>query len=161
MYIKLKQAALLLSISALVAGPAFGKKGDEQGDNDNHHSSQQQEESSSRHDGDHNAIIYFDDNRMQHIRHYYTESKHRGKHCPPGLKKKHDRCEPPSHEKKWHKGERLSRDVIYYDLPHALLVELGHVPAGQKIVRVGRDVLLISIGTGMVLDALQDLDDIF
>lgn len=160
MHIKLKQTALLLSISVFVASPAFGKKPDDQGDNDKHHSPRQYEESSSHHD-DHDSRMYFNDDRIQHIRRYYTESKHHGKKCPPGLAKKHNGCQPPGHEKRWHKGERLSRDVIYYDLPYPLLVELGHVPSGQKIVRVGSDVLLISIGTGMVLDALQNLDDIF
>tara|TARA_R110002049_G_scaffold279626_1_gene458627 strand:+ start:1129 stop:1614 length:486 start_codon:yes stop_codon:yes gene_type:complete len=161
MYIKLKQAALLLSISALVASPAFGKKSDEKGNNDKQHSSHQQEKSSSNHHDDNDSRMYFDDDRTHYIKRYYSESKHRGKKCPPGLAKKHNGCQPPGHEKKWHKGERLSHDVTYYDLPHPLLVELGHVPAGQKIVRVGTDILLISIGTGMVIDALQDLDDIF
>lgn len=161
MHIKLKLALLLFSISALVADPAFGKKPDDEQNNDKQRSSHQHEESTSHHNDDNDSRMYFNDERMQHIKHYYSESDHHGKSCPPGLKKKHNKCQPPGQEKKWHKGERLSRDVIYYDLPHSLLVELGEVPAGQKIVRVGRDVLLISIGTGMVLDALQDLDDIF
>tara|TARA_R110002153_G_scaffold107109_4_gene246896 strand:+ start:62650 stop:63144 length:495 start_codon:yes stop_codon:yes gene_type:complete len=164
MHIKLKHIALLISISALVSSPAFGKKPDVQGDNDKQHPSHQHKESSSGHQEKHDdnkSRMYFNDERLQHIRHYYSESKQRGKHCPPGLAKKNNHCQPPGHEKRWHKGERLSRDVVYYDLPYPLLVELGHVPAGQKIVRVGRDVLLISIGTGMVLDALQNIDDIF
>jgi len=161
MHIKFKHAALILSISAFIAGPAFGKKPDDQGNNDKQHSSDQHKESSSHHHDDNNSRMYFNDDRTQYIKRYYSESKHNGKNCPLGLAKKHNGCQPPGHEKKWHKGERLSRDVIYYDLPHSLTVELGHVPAGQKIVRVGTDILLISIGTGMVLDALQDLDDIF
>ncbi|MDO7597958.1 MAG: hypothetical protein MUQ51_09930 [Pseudomonadota bacterium] len=160
MHIKLKQTALILGISALMTGPAFGKNSDNQGDHDKQHSSHQHEESSS-HQHDDDSRIYFNDDRTQYIKRYYSESKHHGKNCPPGLAKKHNGCKPPGHEKKWRKGERLSQDVIYYDLPHSLIVELGHVPAGQKIVRVGTDILLISIGTGMVLDALQDLDDIF
>jgi Ni/Co efflux regulator RcnB len=160
MNIKFKQAALILSISAFIAGPAFGKKPDDQGNNDKQHSSHQHEESSSHHD-DNDSRMYFNADRTQYIKRYYSESKHHGKKCPAGLAKKQNGCQPPGHEKKWHKGERLSGDVVYYDLPHSLTVELGHVPAGQKIVRVGTDILLISIGTGMVLDALQDLDDIF
>jgi Ni/Co efflux regulator RcnB len=161
MHVKLKQAALLLSISPLVAGSAFGKQPDDRGNNNKQHSSHQQEESSSDHDDDNDSRSYFNDDHMQLIKRYYSESKHHGKNCPPGLKKKHNGCQPPGQEKKGHKGERLSRDIIYYDLPNALTVELGHIPEGQKIVRVGTDILLISIGTGMVLDALQDLDDIF
>lgn len=161
MHIKLKQAALLLSISALVASPAFGKKPDEQGNNDKQHSSHQQEENASNHHDHNDVTIYFNNDRTQYIKRYYSDSKHHGKSCPPGLAKKNNGCQPPGQEKKWHKGQRLSPDVIYYDLPNSLLIELGHVPAGQKIVRVGTDILLISIGTGMVLDALQDLDNIF
>ncbi len=161
MYLQLKQAALILSISAFIAGPAFAKKPDDQGSDDKQHSSHQHEENYSHHHDDHDSTMYFNNDRTQYIRRYYSDSKQHGKNCPPGLAKKHNGCRPPGHEKKWHKGERLSRDVVYYDLPHALNIELGHVPAGQKIVRVGTDILLISIGTGMVLDALQDLDDIF
>ena len=36
-----------------------------------------------------------------------------------------------------------------------LLDELGQTPEGQKLVRVGTDILLISVGTGMVLDAIK------
>jgi Ni/Co efflux regulator RcnB len=161
MHTKLKQTALILGISALMTGPAFGKNSDDQGDHDKQHYSHQHEESSSRHHDDNDSRMYFNDDRTQYIKRYYTESKHHGKNCPPGLAKKQNGCQSPGHAKKWHKGERLSQDVIYYDLPHSLTVELGPVPAGQKIVRVGADILLITIGTGMVLDALQDLDDIF
>lgn len=159
MHIQLKKTLLLLGISVLLTGPAFAKKPENPGNSDKQHSSHHQEEKSFYDDND--SSRYFNDVRMQHIKHYYSESAHHGKSCPPGLAKKQNGCQPPGQEKKWHKGDRLSRDVIYYDLPNSLLVELGHVPAGQKIVRVGKDVLLISIGTGMILEALNDLDDIF
>ena len=68
MHIKLKQAALLLSISAFIASPAFGKKPDEQDDNnDKQHSSHHQEKSSSHHHDDNDSKMYFNDERIQHI----------------------------------------------------------------------------------------------
>ena len=51
----------------------------------------------------------------------------------------------------------LLRDVIFHDLPPALVVELGRPPAGHRFVRVASDILLIAVGTGMVIDAIEDL----
>lgn len=55
-------------------------------------------------------------------------------------------------------GRPLPGDVVYYDLPPQVIIGLGTPPAGQKYVRVASDILLITIGTGMVLDAIQDLN---
>jgi len=51
----------------------------------------------------------------------------------------------------------LPRDVIFYDLPEALIVELGPPPAGHRYVRVASDILLIAAITGMVIETVQDL----
>jgi Ni/Co efflux regulator RcnB len=64
---------------------------------------------------------------------------------------------PPGQAKKWHVGQPLPRDVIFYDLPPALVVRIGTPPAGHRYVRVAADILLIAIGTGMVIDAIADL----
>lgn len=160
MKIKLKQAAILLSISMLATGPAFGEKPDSPGNSGKQKSSHQNAGSSSSHQEGKGSKSYFSDDRLQRVRNYYSESRASGK-CPPGLAKKGNGCRPPGLAKKWRIGEPLPRDVVYYDLPSALLHELGRTPEGQKIVRVGTDLLLISIGTGMIIDAVQDLDDIF
>lgn len=89
------------------------------------------------------------------IQDYYGGVFRSGK-CPPGLAKKNNGCMPPGQAKKWAKGQRLPGDVIYYDLPPELRVRLK-APAGAKYVRVAADVLLIAAGTGMVLDAVEDL----
>lgn len=99
---------------------------------------------------------YFEDRQRTVVRNYYAEEFRRG-HCPPGLAKKRNGCMPPGLAKRWHIGERLPRDVVYYDLPAALLLEIGHAPAMHKYVRVGADILLIALGTGLVVDALEDL----
>ena len=81
-----------------------------------------------------------------------------GHSCPPGLAKKHNGCLPPGQAKKrWTIGRPLPREVIFYNLPPTLVVELGVPPPGYRFVRVANDLLLIAIGTGMVLDAVTDL----
>lgn len=89
------------------------------------------------------------------IRDYYGGEFARG-HCPPGLAKKNNGCMPPGQAKKWAIGRPLPRDVVYYDLPSSLSVRLT-APAGARYVRVAADILLIATGTGMVLDAVEDL----
>jgi Ni/Co efflux regulator RcnB len=118
-------------------------------------------ESGSSHEANHSGIdvnVYFDDRQRNVIRNYYTEEYHSG-HCPPGLAKKNNGCMPPGQAKKWKKGDVLPREVIYYDLPPAIVVQLGTPPAEHKYVRVASDILLMAVGTGMIVDAIQDLND--
>ncbi len=51
----------------------------------------------------------------------------------------------------------LPRNVIYYEVPAPLVVQIGQPPAGHRYVRVATDILLIAVGTGMILDAIEDL----
>jgi Ni/Co efflux regulator RcnB len=118
------------------------------------------------HDRDyHLADSFFNDSRRHIISDYYSREyggqHYGGGNCPPGLAKKGNGCQPPGQAKKWRVGHPLLGDIIYHDVPSALLHQLGHTPEGHKIVRVGTDLLLISIGTGMVVDAIDDLDGIF
>jgi len=66
---------------------------------------------------------------------------------------------PPGQAKKWQVGRPLPHDVVYYDLPSDIVVQLGTPPAGHRFVRVASDILLMAVGTGMVVDAIQDLND--
>ena len=77
--------------------------------------------------------------------------------CPPGLAKKNNGCMPPGQAKKWRLGRPLPHDVIYYDVPPPLVLQLGAPPAGHRYVRVAGDILLITAGTAMVVAAIQDL----
>ena len=104
--------------------------------------------------------VYFTADRVQVISNYYSSHKS-AKGCPPGLAKKGNGCQPPGQAKKWHRGEPLPHDVVYHEVPVEVVHQIGLPPPGQKIVRVGTDLLLISIGTGMVIDALEDLGNIF
>ena len=81
-------------------------------------------------------------------------------HCPPGLAKKNNGCQPPGQVKKWKYGQPLPTDVIYYDLPVTILEQLGQAPDNHKFVRVAADLLLIAIGTGIVVDAIEDLAEV-
>ena len=81
----------------------------------------------------------------------------RGKKCPPGLAKKNNGCLPPGQAKKWAVGKPLPRDVVLYEVPRPLAVQLGQPPAGHRYVRVASDILLIAIGSRMVVDGLANL----
>jgi hypothetical protein len=100
---------------------------------------------------------YFRDDHRVVIRDYYGREYGAGRRCPPGLAKKNTGCLPPGQAKKWAVGHVLPRDVIYYAVPPAVLVQLGPAPYGHRFVRVAADILLIAIGTGMVIDAIEDL----
>ncbi len=99
---------------------------------------------------------YFNEQRQRNIHHYYSEQYRKG-HCPPGLRKKGNRCIPPGHAKMWKKGRQLPREVIFYDLPPSIIVHLGPPPPRHRFVRVAQDILLIAVGTGMVVDAFEDI----
>ncbi len=90
------------------------------------------------------------------IQEYYGERFRAGR-CPPGLAKKHNGCMPPGQARKWQVGHRLPSDVIYYEVPRQLVVQIGPPPSGYRYVRVASDILLMTIGTGMIVDAIQDL----
>jgi Ni/Co efflux regulator RcnB len=99
---------------------------------------------------------HFSEQQRAAVRDYYV-SEFRGGRCPPGLAKKHNGCMPPGQAKKWRTGQPLPREVVYYDLPPDLVVKIGQPPAGYRFVRVASDILLIAVGTGMVIDAIEDL----
>jgi Ni/Co efflux regulator RcnB len=99
---------------------------------------------------------HFEERHRVIAREYYVE-QFRGGRCPPGLAKKNNGCMPPGQAKKWQLGRPLPRDVVYYEVPQPLVVQIGLPPSGHRYVRVASDILLLSIGTGMVVDAIQDL----
>jgi len=99
---------------------------------------------------------HFEDRHRVAVREFYGHEFESG-HCPPGLAKKRDGCLPPGQARKWAVGHPLPRDVVRYDVPAPLVVQLGTPPAGYKYVRVAGDVLMIAVGTSMVVDAIKDL----
>ncbi len=99
---------------------------------------------------------HFEDQHRVAVRTYYEE-QFRSARCPPGLAKKNNGCMPPGQAKKWQVGRALPSDVVYYSVPQPLVVQIGLPPAGYRYVRVASDILMIAIGTGMVVDAIQNL----
>lgn len=99
---------------------------------------------------------HFDDDKRTYVRGYYQDEFRSGR-CPPGLAKKNNGCMPPGQAKKWQLGRPLPRDVVFYEVPRALVVKIGVPPAGYKYVRVAADILMIAVGTRMVADAITDL----
>ena len=159
-------------MAALVsAGPVYADKPEWAGDKKDKSEKKEKHDKHDDHDGDRDgdrdgreyrgeggdrARRYFTDNQRIIVHEYYDE-QFRGGRCPPGLAKKHNGCLPPGQAKKWYVGRPIPRDVVYYEVPPTVVVRLGQPPSGQRYVRVASDILLITVGTGMVLDALQDL----
>lgn len=103
-----------------------------------------------------NRAEHFGDPHRFAVREYYG-SRYQSGRCPPGLAKKHNGCMPPGQAKKWTLGRPLPREIIYYEVPRPLVLQLGQPPAGYRYVRVAGDILMIAVGTAMVVDAIQDL----
>ena len=89
--------------------------------------------------------------------HEFYAREFRPEHCPPGLAKKHNGCLPPGQARKWRVGHPLPRDVVVQAVPPALVVKIGPPPPGYRYARVANDILMLATGTGMVVDAIQDL----
>lgn len=164
--LKTKCATVLLIAGIFAAGPALADKpswagNDKGGKNDrgDQRDDRRDDDRNSRRDDDRRSDgdrRHFQPQQHVLVRDYYAEH-YRGRGCPPGLAKKHNGCMPPGHAKKWRVGYQLPRDVIYYSIPAPLVVQIGPPPSGHRYVRVAGDILLLAIGTGMVVDAIQDL----
>lgn len=100
---------------------------------------------------------HFTERHREIVQQYYGD-RFRAGHCPPGLARKRNGCAPPGQAKKWRIGQVLPRDVVWYDAPGEIVLRIGMPPEGQRFVRVAADILLIAAGTGMVIDAIEDLN---
>ena len=141
------------------AGSGKGEKSEHREKSENKQSRQRDSDERSRRDGAGPPVKmreHFGDRHRTIVHDYYSQQFRSGR-CPPGLAKKHNGCMPPGQAKKWTVGRPLPREVIYYEVPPALVVQFGRPPTGYRYVRVASDILLIALGTGMVIDAIQDL----
>lgn len=154
--ITMKFAVALVIGGILAAGPVMAEKPDWAGSGKGGKGAAQKGAQKDKGDRFGGERRHFQDQHRVAVREYYTE-QFRGGHCPPGLAKKRNGCMPPGQAKKWQMGRPLPRDVIYYDVPQSLVVQIGIPPAGHRYVRVATDILMIAVGTGMVVDAVQDL----
>ena len=151
------KCALALVIGGLVvAGPAIADKPEWAGQGKGKSSKNEATDQRNRDDRSGERRSHFNDQNRVVVREYYEE-QYRGGHCPPGLAKKNNGCMPPGQAKKWHYGQPLPRDVVYYEVPHDVVVRIGVPPPGYRYVRVASDILMIAVGTSMVADAIEDL----
>lgn len=155
--LRMKSAWVVLAAAILAAGPVMAEKpswaGSGKGGKD-----QRDEQKGERHDkaGSAERRSHFEERHRSVAHEYYAEQFRSGR-CPPGLAKKNNGCLPPGQAKKWQVGRPLPSSVVYYEVPQALVVQIGPPPRGHRYVRVASDILLIAIGTGLVVDAVQDL----
>lgn len=146
--------------TVLAEKPSGGKNGKHnQQEKDKGKEVKESGHSDTRQGDDMTRHTYFSTQHRDVIQKYYVDQYRSGK-CPPGLAKKHNGCMPPGQAKKWRLGHPLPRDVIYYDLPHSVTLQLGIPPAGHRFVRVASDVLMIAVGSGLVVDAIDDLGNL-
>ena len=99
---------------------------------------------------------YFSGRDRGSIDRFYGERFRQGE-CPPGLRKKGNGCMPPGQARQWTMNRPLPPTVIFHDLPEEVMVVLGPPPPQHRFVRVAQDILLIAVGTGMVVDAIEDI----
>ena len=157
---------ILVAAGLLVSATAMADRHSNHGHpGNNKHAQQDRREdahghgSAGEHHGYSSEAAHFEDHQHTVVREYYGE-RFRSGNCPPGLKKKNNGCLPPGQAKKWQIGRPLPHDVVFYDLPPRVIAELGPPPPRHRYIRVATDVLLIAIGTGMVIDAIEDLGKI-
>ena len=147
-----------LTLTALVgaltvAGDSPAWAGKDKSEKGNH---QQARHGDDRHHNHEHQSRHFSERERVVVHDYYEDQFRRGK-CPPGLAKKQNGCMPPGQAKKWHVGQPVPKSVVYYEVPPAIIVQLPQPSPGHRYVRVASDILLIAVGTGLVVDAIQDL----
>jgi Ni/Co efflux regulator RcnB len=140
-------AGILAAAPALADKPSWAGGGKHQQEDRQDSQGEQERGRDSRH---------FDDRQRVVVHEYYSEQYSRGR-CPPGLAKKHNGCMPPGQARQWEVGRPLPREVIYHEVPREVVMQIGPPPSGHRYVRVASDILLIALGTGMVVDAINDL----
>ena len=161
MTFKTKCAVTLLVGGLLGVGPAMADKpswagsGKGKSGHDNRGERHARDRDNDRADR-HGKRGHFDEQHRDIARKYYAQH-YGGGHCPPGLAKKRNGCMPPGQAKKWQMGRPLPREVVYYEVPRTLVMQIGAPPSGYRYVRVASDILMIAIGSGMVVDAITNL----
>jgi Ni/Co efflux regulator RcnB len=152
--------ALVLAVAgSLALGTAVARDNDKHGKDDRGSHGKEDRRASGKGQASEKAAKnreHFGDDHRAKVRDYYGQQYASGR-CPPGLAKKNNGCMPPGQAKKWQIGHTLPSDVVFYSVPQPLVVQIGQPPSGYRYVRVASDILLIAIGSGMIIDAIQDL----
>ena len=87
-------------------------------------------------------------------RHYAPPPRHVHHAPPPPAYSSHSQ-----HGRPWQVGRPLPRTVTYQEVsaPHYTQYRLAPPPRNHRYVRVGDDILLIAIGTGLIASAIYNL----
>ena len=120
-----------------------------------HKRAEKAERKADKHEARHGG--YFRDEHREHARRYYHEHYASAGKCPPGLAKKNNGCMPPGQARKWAVGQPVPRDVVIYEVPQPILVQLPPPPVGYRYHRVGGDIVLVRIDTRLVVDILVNV----
>lgn len=145
------RVALVASLSIACSAPSFADKPYWAG----HGRTDKEQDEYREREPDRHGLRFSDDSRRI-IYDYYGTQAGRG-HCPPGLAKKQNGCQPPGHAKQWQRGYPLPGDLRIHDLPREILLRLPPPPARHRYVQVAGDILMIAVGTQMVVDAVEDI----
>lgn len=148
----------LLALFAATPAAADRSSHDENGKTGKHEKNKHEKKNKKHDKGNRHESgkSYFDDDNRRIVNDYYGARFRTGK-CPPGLAKKNNGCLPPGQARKWAVGQPLPEDLKRYSLPRDLLDRLPAPPSGHSYVRIASDILLVAIGTGMVVDAIEDI----
>ncbi len=152
----LLSGCLALSYTITVNADTGGKHGKEQGQaKDKKH--QKAHSTQSRYNRNRGkTTLRFDDQHRRLIEDYFARGS-ADRNCPPGLAKKGTACMPPGQVRQWQLNRPLPRDLERYPLPPDLLNRLPYAPPGYEYVRSANDILMITTGTNLVVDALRGL----
>ena len=103
------------------------------------------------------VTVVFTSTQREAVRQYFVQQHGRG-NCPPGLAKKHNGCLPPGQAKKRYVvGRPLTPGIVVMDLPPELSVRVGAAPAGYRYAILDGDLVKLSVGTMLVVDAIEGL----
>lgn len=152
--LSLRLGAIGIALSVVASG-AFADKPDWAGGGKNQEGKEHGDRGRNDNRRDASVTLGFHDDDRRVIDEYYSQ-KRQGK-CPPGLAKKNNGCQPPGQAKKWQRGQALAKDIKYYELPNELRIRLPPPPPNHRYVRVAGDILMVATGTGMVVDAIEDI----
>lgn len=142
-------AALFLASGFLFAGTAAAAPNERAERNGNEASAQRDSVASPQGHS-------FDTHQRSVVRDYFAQEYRAGR-CPPGLAKKNNGCNPPGQVKQWERGQPLPADVTWHALSRELETLLGRAPAGHRYASVDDSILLIELGTQVVVDVVQAL----
>ena len=97
----------------------------------------------------------FSDHDRFVVREYYQANP--TSKCALGPAEKNSGCLPAGQAKKWQIGHQLPTGLVYSEVPPPIIIQLPPPRTGLRYVRIGTDILLISVRTEVVVDAIQDL----